>query len=49
MLLHVGDPLAGNWLEGPQFAGGATALDPADSQPQDARAHIEELLQEIGA
>ena len=49
VLLHVGDPLAGNWLEGPQFAGGATALDPADSQPQDARAHIEELLQEIGA
>lgn len=48
VLLHVDDPLAGDWLDAPAFAGGATALDPADAQPEDARSHVEQLLQEIG-
>jgi hypothetical protein len=48
VLLHVGDPLAGHWLEGPEYAGAATALDPADAQPADATDHVRELLAEIG-
>ena len=44
VLLHVDDPLAGKWLDGPGWVGAATALDPADVQPESALENVRALI-----
>jgi hypothetical protein len=44
ILLHVGDPAAGNWLDEPELVGAVTALDHADVQPGSEADHVRTLL-----